>query len=113
MRPFHHAELDLPAGAGDHGHLGFKRTRRETPRAFHRLAPGWLATAGLPWDAIHDASSTLKGLNLVWHNGGVGVIDSTRLGLMALVGTRPKVGAPASRQPWAERWNAVGVLPNP
>ena len=24
-------------------------------------------------------------------------------------GTIPRVGAPASRQPWAEGWNAVGV----
>ncbi len=80
-------------------HLG--RERGRTPTAFHQSALGCARRATLGHRT--NAAPTLKGLHPCRTAD-----DATPLGLAPFFHA-PRVGASASRQPWAGRWNAVGV----
>ena len=67
-------------------------------------SPG-LRRQALPWVIRSILSSTPSGLH---HGRQIGA-DGTPLGFGAIWGRLPRVGAPSSRQPWAEGWNAFGV----
>src|SRR5258706_9559106 len=58
----------------------------------------------LPWEPVQSSDQPQRGCVRALAPG-----DATPLGLETCFFRNPRVGAPASRQPWAGGWNAVGV----
>ena len=82
----------------------FRSARLMNANGVLSSSPG-LRRKALPWVMRSILSSTPSGLH---HGRQIGA-DGTPLGFGAIWGRLPRVGAPSSRQPWAEGWNAFGV----
>jgi len=94
---------------------------RTTPKALNQPAQrGGGGESGRPVDGRESCEAratlgfcspngpTLKGLKHC-----LSTVSGATLSGLALCGGSPRVDAPASHQPWAGRWNAVGVLWEP